>query len=208
MSYNDLTPEQKKNYEADLSQAGIDRGSVPKQVKIDSEHHHHRDAAKVGMKIHKVMLCDLQHMKDLGGVPDTRYKKEKQSDSFITYPKELKAERARVLAAANDRDSLHAAIEPQEREALNDAMRAFVLGDSTKVPKDLVQLANKMSFPMEATIGAADDLIITDKYVISGKSPQELIAGKITIVKPNGQIVADGIDLTIKAQQIVVVGGE
>jgi hypothetical protein len=207
MAYKDLTNEQKQNYEAALRKAGIDRNSVPKQVTIDSEHHHPRDAAKVNMKVQKVMLRDLQHMKDLGGVPDTRYSKEKQPDTFLSYPQALDPNRARVLTAASDADSVHAALEPHERDAINEASRAYVLGDSTKVPKELVTLANKMNFPMEASFTAADDLTITDKYVISGPSPQKLVAGTITIVKPNGQIVAEGIDLSIDAQQIIVTEG-
>ncbi|HEY0554448.1 MAG TPA: hypothetical protein VGG20_09275 [Thermoanaerobaculia bacterium] len=204
MSYNDLNPDQKKNFEAELRTAGIDRTSVPKQVTIDSEHSHTRDAAKVGMKIHKVTLRDLQHMKELGGVPDSRYSKDKQSDSFVEYPGAFSADRARLLNEASDADTLHAALQPQERDAINHAIRSFVLGNSAKVAKGLVQLANALSFPMDVGIAAVEELVITDKYVITGTGPQKLIAGKITIVKPNGQIVAEGVDLTISAQVIEV----
>lgn len=199
VQFNDLTDEQKHNYGKTLRKFGIDRGSVPKQVTIDGS------TTNVQLNVTTVTVRDLQHLKELVGVPDTRYTKEKHSDSFITYPEAMKADRARLLLKAKDADSLHATLEPEERQAIDDASRAYVLGDSRKVPKELVELSNTVNFPLELQVKAADDLRITGKYVISAPpTTQKLVHGTITIVKPDGQIVAEGVDLSIDAQHIVV----
>jgi hypothetical protein len=207
-TFKDLTDQQKKQYEAELKKIGIDRDSVAKKVVIDAPHDHMRDAARAKMKTQKVTVRDLAHLKELGGVPDTRYTQEKQTDTHLTYPQSLPAERHRALSALKDADSLHAAMEPHEHDAVNSAMRAYVLGNSTKVPKELVALANAAHFPTEAAVAAADDLTITSTYTV--KAPPEkqaLVVGKLTIVKPNGQIVAEGVDLSINAQLIEVTNG-
>ncbi len=207
-TFKDLTDQQKKQYEAELKRIGIDRDSVPKEVVIDAPHDHQRDAARAKMKTHKVKVRDLAHLKQLGGVPDTRYTQEKQTDTHLTYPDALPAARQRALAAMKDADSLHAAMEPHERDAVHSAMRAYVLGNSTKVPKELVILANIAHFPTEASVAAVDDLTITNTYTVTAPpDKQALVVGKLTIVKPNGQIVAEGVDLSINAQLIEVTNG-
>jgi len=205
-TYKDLTDQQKKNYQAALQQVGIDPASVTKKLVVDKPMTLNRDPARSHVKAHAILVNSVAHMKELGGVPDSRYTKEKLPDSHIKYPKPLSPERQRVLAQAGDADALHAALLPDERQAIDDAVRAYVLGNSTKVPKELVELANAANFPMDASVFAADDLEIRNKYVITGPpNPYKLVAGTITIYKPLGQIVAEGVDLSIDAQYIVVV---
>jgi len=201
-TYNDLTDRQKKQHEEALKKAGIDRASVAKKVTTDKPHNHIQDAK---MKIHKVKIKDLAHLKELGGVPDSRYTAENQSDSHLEYPAPPSADRFRALSALRDSDSLQAAFTPEEANAVKLSMRAHTLGDSTKVAKEWVQLANAAHFPTEGAIAAADDLTITKPYVISAPpDKQKLIVGVLTIVQPEGQIISNGVDLAIEAQQIVV----
>lgn len=205
-TFKDLTDQQRKNYHAVLQQVGIDPGSVTKKLVVDKPMTLHRDPSRSHVKAHTILVNSVAHMKELGGVPDTRFTKEKLPDAHIHYPKALPAARQRLLAQAGDADTLHAALQPDERQAIDDAVRAYVLGNSTKVPKELIELADAANFPMEASVFAADDLEIRDKYVITGPpNPYKLIAGTITIYKPLGQIVAQGVDLSIDAQHIIVV---
>ena len=205
-TYKDLTDQQRKNHEAALQRVGIDRASVAKKMVIDKPTTLHRDAARSHVKAHTITVRDVAHMKELGGVPDTRYTEEKLPDSHITYPKPLSPDRHRLLSKAGGGDSLHAVLQPEERSAIDGAVRAYVLGNSAKVPKELIALANAANFPMEASVVAADDLEIRNRYVITGPpNPYKLIAGTITIYKPLGQIVAEGVDLSIDAQHIIVV---
>lgn len=205
-TYKDLTDQQRKNHEAALERVGINRASVTKKMVIDKPTTLHRDAARSHVKAHTITVHDVAHMKELGGVPDSRFTEEKHPDSHITYPKPLAGDRQRVLARAGVGDSLHAVLQPEEHSAIDSAVRAYVLGNSTKVPTELVALANAANFPMEASVVAADDLEVRDKMVITGPpNPYKLIAGTITIYKPLGQIVAEGVDLSIEAQHIVVV---
>jgi len=205
-SFSDLTSQQVKNYHAALQLVGIDPASVTKKLVVDKPMTLHRDPARSHVKAHTILVNNVAHMKELGGVPDTRFTKEKLPDSHINYPKPLPPDRQRVLANAGVADALHAALKPEERAAIDDAVRAYVLGNSTKVPKELVDLANAAIFPIDASVFAADDLEIRDKYVITGPpNPYKLVAGTITIYKPLGQIVAEGVDLSIDAQHIVVV---
>jgi len=205
-SYSDLTSQQVKNYHAALQLVGIDPASVTKKLVVDKPMILHRDPARSHVKAHAILVNSVAHMKELGGVPDTRFTKEKLPDSHINYPKPLPPDRQRVLAKAGDADALHAALKPEERAAIDDAVRAYVLGNSTKVPKELVDLANAANFPIDASVFAVEDLEIRDRYVITGPpNPYKLVAGTITIYKPLGQIVAEGVDLSIDAQHIVVV---
>jgi hypothetical protein len=201
--HSELTDQQQKNHAAAMKKMGMDPASAPKTLLIDKRQELHPDAARSAVKGHKVVVRDLAQLKDLGGVPDSRYTSEGQPDSHIRYPEPLPADRKRLLAKAGDSDSLHAALTPEERQAVGDSMSAYVLGNSAKVHKEFVDLAAVANFPMEVTVYAADDLRITDKMIFKGPTPQKLVAGTITIVKPNGQIIAE-CPLSIEAQHIVV----
>jgi hypothetical protein len=203
-TFGDLTEQQQKNYEQTLQKMGIKRASVLREVIIDKPLDTRRDPAHA-WKTHTIVVRDLAHMKEILGVPDTRYTTEKQPDSFISYPRDFSPVRLRILAAAKEADTLQRELTGEERTALDEAARAYVLGNSTKVPQPLVGLVNRASFPVETAVFAADDLIISDRVVIAPPpSPHVIVAGTITIIKPDGQLVGEGVDLSIQAQHIVV----
>ena len=206
-TFKDLTDQQKQNYEKSLRQVGLEPGSVPKSLVVETECQFSGDAARSHLKPHRVVVRDVAHMKELAGITNDLFTYGGSSDSHIYYPPALSPERARVLSvAARDRDALAAAMTDEERSAVGSAYHAYVTGNSDKVPDSYLSLINATSFPLEGNVFAADDVTISTPTYFTGTQPQKLVAGTLTIVKPNGQIIAE-CPLTIDAQFVVVKNG-
>jgi hypothetical protein len=204
-TFKDLSDQQRKNFEESVRKVGLDPASA-KAVVIDKPCEINGDAARSHLKPHKVIVRDVAHMKELAGISDSLFASGGASDDHIPYPKPLNAERQRVLhTATKDTDTLHATLTAEERQAVNDAGRSYVLGNSAKVPEHYVPLVNAAQYPQQGNVVAAPDITIKERTVFAGPDPQKLIAGTLTIVKPNGEIVAQ-CPLTIEAQYVVVQG--
>jgi hypothetical protein len=200
-TFADLTDVQKQKFEAQLAALGLSPRDVPAKVTTDGmKGIHALDASRSSLKMQPLTVQSLADFKRLGGIPDDRYTVQGHSDAHITYPAPLPENRMRLLKAAGVRDSLHRALAADEQRTLDTAMQAFVNGDSSKVPSDLVNLVEARHFPIQAAVGGAQDLVIDKPYVIAGPGPVALVFGTITI-KPGGYIVCQ-CEAKISAQVI------
>lgn len=181
--FKDLTPEQQKPYYDRLKLLNIDKAQVPGTVVIGEGGAKGQKGAKpAGLYSRTMVVKDLAELKKIGGNPDEHFTSRGQSDRHITYPQPLSAERKRHHSSARgDAAALKRALSPEDRAAIREAMQAYALGNSTRVPNDLVDLANAVEFPMEVTVTAADDIVVTGRFPLGENGPQTLDAGTITI---------------------------
>jgi len=200
-TFADLTDVQKQKFQAQLAALGLTPQDVAPTLTTDGLRGVHAvDASRSSIKMRPLAIQSLADFKRLGGIPDERYTVQRHSDAHIEYPAPLPANRMRLLKAAGVRDSLHRALSTDEHQTLDTAMHAFVNGNSSKVPDDLVDLVEARQFPIQAAVGGAQDLVIDKPYVISGPWPVALVFGTITI-KPGGYIVCQ-CEAKISAQVI------
>jgi hypothetical protein len=194
----DLSAEQKQKFNAQLAAFGISQDDVPLTITADGTTRMHKDPELATVKSFAVEVKDLEHLKQLCGVPDAVLAKP-GSDAHIMYPHKMPADRAKMLTTGR-KQVTEAAMTVEDRETVRSAMTAYMLGNSSKVAPELVQIANAVEFPMTLSVAAAQDLTVTAPYPVS----QALVCGTITI-EPGGYLLVEA-DVSIQAQVITVVG--
>jgi hypothetical protein len=196
--FADLTPEQKKAFQAQLAAFGIPESAVPASIVADGKARMHKDPDLSTVKQFKVQVKDLSHLKKLCGVPDAVFAKT-GSDAHIQYPAKLPAARAKLLTTGK-KEVTESALTAEDHQAIRSAMTAYVLGNSARVPTEHVHIANETQFPMEVSVAATQDLTVTAPYPVT----QALVCGTITI-EGAGYLEVIG-DVSIQTQVLTVVG--
>jgi len=195
-TFADLSDKEKNNFNAQLKALGIDPSTVPESIVADGNQRLHPDAALTNVPTQTIQVKNLAQLKQHWGVSDKIFA-ESGKDAHIKYPAPLDDARAKLLSTGR-KELTEQAISPAEKRTVSAAMEAYVNGNSSKVPQQLVDLANALHFPMSVQVAAAQNITITAPFPVS----QSLIAGIITIIPP-GCIQVIG-DASISAQQIIV----
>lgn len=195
--FADLSSKEKSAFEAQLKDLGIDPSTVPASVVADGNLRLHPEEALTNVSTHTVQIPNLARLKQLWGVSNAVFA-EPGKDAHIKYPSPLEDARVKVLGTGR-KELTEQAITAEEHAAVDEAVEAYVNGNSGKVPPHLVKLADTLRFPMSVRVMAAQDLTITGPFPVS----QSLVCGTITI-EPGGFIEIIG-DATITAQTITVV---
>jgi hypothetical protein len=195
-TFADLSDKEKDNFYAQLKALGIDPATVPESIVADGSQRLHPDPALTTVPTKIVQVKDLAQLKQYWGVSDQVFA-EPGKDTHIKYPAPLDDARAKLLSTGR-RELTEQAISADEKQTVSTAMEAYMNGNSSKVPQQLVDLVNTLHFPMDVQVAAAQNIVINSPFQVS----QSLVAGTITI-NPPGYIQVIG-DASITAQQIIV----
>jgi hypothetical protein len=172
----DLTSEQKTQFEAKLKLFGIPLDQVTKSVETDADSIVHHDPELSTMKMFHTVVKDLSHLKQLCGVPDSAFEKD-GIDAHIQYPAALHPDRARLLSTGRQ-GLTEAVMSPAEHKGVEQAMLAYTLGNSSKVPPEYVTLANSLKFPTTLAVAPIQDLVVKTPFPVRAN----LICGTITVL--------------------------
>jgi hypothetical protein len=162
------------------------------------------DPARDNLGSIAVKVDNIAHYKSLGGVPDSHFDNLPSADRHITY---LGAPtinyRSLIARAQADNCTLESLLGADELDNLATQMRAYMLGDSRKVPAEHVEMLNALRFPLMATYTPGENITITaqNPLIIDSSWPSSLVFGIMTI-EPGGYIQAN-VPVNITAQQII-----
>jgi hypothetical protein len=211
-----LTPEQRANHDRLLEQYGFDPAEV-RQVSFNTSDTPgptllSADVKKSALKPRFFVINNIAELLEHGGVPDEQVTSGIVSDSHVTYPDDWDANRNRLIAKAAHGDQLGAMLTDEERQNVRLAMRAYMMGDSSKV-KGYEDVINAAHFPQLATVMAAENITVdpghpliikpppSDHYHYTPSDPYKVIIGTLTIVQ-GGQIFIE-VPANITVQQMV-----
>lgn len=196
--FADLTEEQKQRFHAQLAAFGISSNDIPSTIHADGSVRMSRDPELATVKTFTVAVKDLAQLKRLCGVPDSVFRQQ-GSDAHISYPAKPPAERVLRLTTGG-KQVTQAALTEDDRKAVKTAMTAYLLGNSSKVEAEHVQICNALEFPMKLSVVATKDLTVSGPYPVT----QALVCGTITI-ESQGYLQVEG-DVSIQTQVLTVVG--
>ena len=137
-TFKDLTPEQVARFEAKCQQYGISAGDLPKTVNTCDTPGGvlcgHPAGSKL-MPMAKVHTFNtIAEMNAMAGCSDAHYRAGKANDGFVKYPPAPAAINLPSLARCNnDVCELKNQMTLEHHDSVNDAMKAYLMGDSAKV---------------------------------------------------------------------------
>jgi hypothetical protein len=179
--FSELDQQAHDRFQERLKLLGIDPADVPKSVTIgDGER-------STGLYSKTIVGRDVAHLKAVGGIPDTDYTERNHSDRHIEYPEVSDDLTRRFGAAKGDAGAVARMLTAEDRDIIGRAMRAYLLGNSSRVPQPFVDAINALEFPMEVTATVGEDITVKDEWLLGKNGPETVQAGTITI-EPTGYI--------------------
>ncbi|MCF8479958.1 MAG: hypothetical protein K9H25_05965 [Rhodospirillum sp.] len=163
------------------------------------------DPTRDNMSSKKVEVKDLAQYKAVGGPPDSHFDKSAGADRHITYLDPPKVDYAGLKAKAKaDSCALESLLGSDELDSLGTQMRAYVLGDSRKVPKEHEEMINAVKFPMTAVMAGGEDITITaqNPLILEGDAPITLHYGTMTIEK--GGYIEANVPVTLNVTHMII----
>ncbi|PLY42104.1 hypothetical protein CSZ94_12035 [Janthinobacterium sp. ROICE36] len=205
--FNDLSSDQKAKFEAKCRSFGIDPATVPKTLTTENGGkgvvlgHPAANAAIAPAKI--INVANIQELSKYGGCQDEEYIQGRASDAFVRYPQPLATLSAPSLTeCGGDVCKLKDSMTLEHHEAVNQAMHAYMMGNSSKV-KDYEEHINAIHFPMQMAVYAAEDKIITNNnpLIIDTKNggPTTLVYGTVTVEEGGYILVKTPLSLDAQA---------
>jgi hypothetical protein len=195
-SFKELSADQQAKFHAKCRTFGIDPETVPETVTTVNSNDGLRFGHPAGSAAFApAKVIDVKCIKDLqalGGCKDEEYTQGRASDAFVRYPKPM-AEMAAPTLKSCDGDvcKLKDSLSLEQHEAINQAMHAYLLGNSRKV-QDYEDHINAIHFPQQVAVYAGENLVITaaKPLIIDNPngSPTQLVYGTVTI-QPGGYIL-------------------
>ncbi|HEX6096420.1 MAG TPA: hypothetical protein VF432_08865 [Thermoanaerobaculia bacterium] len=179
--FKELDQQAHDRFQERLKLLGIDPGDVPESVTISD------GARSSGLLSKKIVVRDVAHLKAVGGIPDDDYTERHHSDRHIEYPELTDDLTRRFGAAKGDAGAVARLLTAEDRTTVGNAMRAFLLGNSSKVPQPFVDAINALEFPMEVTVTVGKDIVVNGEWLLGKDGPETVQAGTITI-EPTGYI--------------------
>lgn len=147
-------------------------------------------------------INNVAEMKALGGIPDEHYTRDGIADHHVDYPPAINHDPHQALAAAKgDTCALLEHLGPERSGHVGSALRAYLLGNSSKV-QEYEPLINAMHFPLTGAVAAGDSITVTpgNPLVITGPGPVSLNYAVMT-VEPGAQIIVE-TELTLNIGQL------
>lgn len=199
LTYDMMTPEQKRSYEAQLAAVGLTVADVdPTPISTRNQGHLMRTANGTQFVGFKKMLevTSIAELKKIAGYPDSNYLSGAWADQSH-YPAALPANRANLHLKCNSMADLHAELTDDERMTIRQAARAYVIGNSQKV-QHFEPLINAAMFPVALAVSASGPLTISPGDPLVIDTPVIKTLTSIT-VEPGGQIIVRA-DCTLNCQ--------
>lgn len=151
-----------------------------------------------------IEVTSVAQYKEIGGVPNTHFDKMPGSDRHITYLGASHTNfRALLDRAKADDCKFKSLLSADDLNDISTQMRAYVLGDSRRVPPEYEEAINNVFFPMMITYTPGEDITITaaNPLIIDSSYPAQLTFGTITI-EPGGYIQMN-VAVNITANQMI-----
>ncbi len=152
----------------------------------------------------QVEVANIAQYKAIGGVPNAHFDKTPGADRHITYlgasPTNF---RALIERAKTDSCTFKSLLSADDIDTLATHMRAYVLGDSRRVPSEYEEAINSLHFPMMVTYTPGQDITITasNPLIIDSSYPAQLTFGTITI--ESGGYVQMNVPVSITSNQMI-----
>lgn len=208
MGYQDLSPQQKAAYEADLARIGLTVKDVD-QAPIVTSGGGHRVGGQnesSGGTQNRLIVNQIADLKKIVGVPDADYQNGARSDQGFDYPPPLPADRGQLHTQCANLCELNEKLSSDEHKNIVKAGEQFLLGNSAKVAS-YEPILNATRFPTEMAVSAAGSITVTagNPLVFQGTAPIAAVYTSITI-EPGGQIIVEA-PTTLCTQSFTVLPG-
>lgn len=197
-TFEDLTPEQKKNFEKRLEDMGLERSHVVPEIKtVETEgptylssHPDYESAVPPKM----LTIPTLEALRQKGGIPDEHYLNNKM-DGHPEVPPEWPEEKSEHLVAD---------LSPEENQNIRKAFVAHIYGHSEKV-KSYEKVIEKNYFPFEVAAFAAENVVVDADHPLILKGPAQVFNFGVVTIKQGGQIRCEA-DAEMTVQKMVKEG--
>lgn len=149
----------------------------------------------------------VAELKAIGGVADIHFKAS--GDKHVNYPDgQLKTDvPAAISRARADNCALESLIHPDDEKVIDQAMIAYVHGDSSKV-KNFEEVINALRFPTQILVTTGEDITVTKANpLIIGKDSPYVSGGKAvfgTVTVEEGGQIQILIPVTFEAAQVIM----
>lgn len=154
-----------------------------------------------------VEVNSIAELKAIGGIADSHFKTA--GDKHVNYPEaRMKTDLPEAIGRARaDNCALESLIHPDDDAIINQAMMAYVHGDSSKV-KDYEDVINALKFPAQILVITGEDITVTkDNPLIIGKDSPHVQGGKAvfgTVTVEEGGQIQILIPVTFEAAQMIM----
>ncbi len=152
----------------------------------------------------QVEVANVAAYKAIGGVPNEHFDKTPGADRHITYLGASHTNfRSLIDRAKTDSCTFKSLLSADDVDTLSSQMRAYVLGDSRRVPPEYEEAINSLYFPMMVTYTPGEDITITagNPLIIDSSYPAQLTFGTITI--ESGGYIQMNVPVNITANQMI-----
>jgi hypothetical protein len=136
-------------------------------------------------------LLNVQHMKEMVGVPDALFDADLASDRSVQYPPPLSNRPFQLLNASPNNCALNDSLTADEHANIKQAWQAFVVGDSRKIAPRTVDLINAVHFPATMAVAAVQDITVQPgKQLVLGSrgSPLQTVLFGTLQIQPGGSV--------------------
>jgi hypothetical protein len=205
--YKDLDSGQQGMFAAKCRAFGIDPAKVPASVTTENGGKGlllgHASGSATVTPSANITVANIRELANYGGVKDEEYLNGSASDAFVKYPAKLSTLSAPTLAACDgDVCKLKDSMSLEHHQAVNQAMQAYLLGNSTKV-QEYEEHINALHFPMQMAVYAAQDIVITkdNPLIIDNPEghPSSYVYGTVTVEEGGYILVKTPLSLDAQA---------
>lgn len=162
------------------------------------------DPARDNLGSYRIQVEDVAMYKRIGGVPNDHFEKHSGADRHLKYLGAPETNFASLITfAKKDGCTFRSLLSSDDIDNISAQMRAYVLGDSRKVPTEYETAINALMFPMMATYTPGQDITITatNPLIIDSSWPASIIFGTMTI--ESGGYIQTNVPVNITANQII-----
>ncbi|WP_029011790.1 hypothetical protein [Niveispirillum irakense] len=163
----------------------------------------------------RVIVKSVRHLKELAGIPDEHVRAMSAAGDTIRYPAAAPIDANAAIDRARDSGQpLGDPIHPTDRDMIDLALHAYVMGDSDRVRLH-EPLIDALRFPAELVVATAQDITVTaeNPLIIGPNSPYAkkdptlgaLAAFGTVTVKSEG-VIEISIPITITADRFIFEG--
>lgn len=162
------------------------------------------DPARDNLGSRRLQVENVAMFKRIGGVPNEHFDKHPGSDRHLKYLGAPTTNFASLIALAKkDGCTFRSLLSSDDLDNISTQMRAYVLGDSRKVPAEYETAINALQFPMMATYTPGENITITasNPLIIDSTWPTSIVFGTMTI--ESGGYIETNVQVSITANQII-----
>lgn len=162
------------------------------------------DPTRDNLGSQRIQVKDVAMYKLIGGVPNSHFDKHSGADRHLKYLGAPETNFSSLIDfAKKDGCTFRSLLSSDDIDNVSGQMRAYVLGDSRKVPAAYETAVNALMFPMMATYTPGENITITatNPLIIDSSWPASIVFGTMTI--ESGGYIQTNVPVNITANQII-----